>query len=258
MIKITIGILCISFSFLGLILVKNPMMIQSQNSEELNLNFRSNGFYGTYKLLDKEYSFETSHPSDEFFLTRILQPDGSILAECLRNNNIVTVRLPQVSISFDILKRSPTQRSEETKTKILDFMISDDAKVIRKLFSSLVREKERIMKSHLKGFTTIVMVVGDDPGSSKLGKDINDIFFEKAGSIGFLKTTSGERKFSEETKQENYHRVERSYGEFMRSFTLPSFVDASKVNAEFKDGLLRVTMAKREEAKPKQIEVQVK
>ena len=68
----------------------------------------------------------------------------------------------------------------------------------------------------------------------------------------------GERKFSEETKQENYHRVERSYGEFMRSFTLPSFVDASKVNAEFKDGLLRVTMAKREEAKPKQIEVKVK
>ncbi len=68
----------------------------------------------------------------------------------------------------------------------------------------------------------------------------------------------GERKFSEETKQENYHRVERSYGEFMRSFTLPSFVDASKVNAEFKDGLLRVTMPKREEAKPKQIEVKVK
>ena len=68
----------------------------------------------------------------------------------------------------------------------------------------------------------------------------------------------GERKFSEETKEENYHRVERSYGEFMRSFTLPSFVDASKVNAEFKDGLLRVTMPKREEAKPKQIEVKVK
>lgn len=73
-----------------------------------------------------------------------------------------------------------------------------------------------------------------------------------------LLTIRGERKFSEETKKENYHRVERSYGEFERSFTIPSFVDANKVNAEFKDGVLRVTLAKREEAKPKQIEVKVK
>ena len=71
-------------------------------------------------------------------------------------------------------------------------------------------------------------------------------------------TLRGERKFSEETKKENYHRLERSYGEFSRSFTLPNFVDAGKINAEFKDGMLRVTMPKREEAKPKQIEVKVK
>ncbi|MCI0337479.1 MAG: Hsp20/alpha crystallin family protein [Acidobacteria bacterium] len=67
----------------------------------------------------------------------------------------------------------------------------------------------------------------------------------------------GERKFEEETRKENYHRVERSYGEFMRSFTLPSFVDPNKINAEYKDGVLRVTIAKREEAKPKQVEVKV-
>ncbi|HEY7179850.1 MAG TPA: Hsp20/alpha crystallin family protein [Blastocatellia bacterium] len=73
-----------------------------------------------------------------------------------------------------------------------------------------------------------------------------------------LLTVRGERKFSDETKKENYHRVERSYGEFIRSFTLPSLVDANEVNAEFKDGVLRVTLAKREEAKPKQIEVKVK
>jgi HSP20 family protein len=71
-------------------------------------------------------------------------------------------------------------------------------------------------------------------------------------------TIHGERKFSEETKRENYHRLERSYGEFTRSFTLPSFVDTGKINAEFKDGMLRVTMPKREEAKPKQVEVKVK
>ena len=73
-----------------------------------------------------------------------------------------------------------------------------------------------------------------------------------------IMTIHGERKFSEETKRENYHRLERSYGEFTRSFTLPSFVDTSKINAEFKDGMLRVTMPKREEAKPKQVEVKVK
>ncbi|HWP41686.1 MAG TPA: Hsp20/alpha crystallin family protein [Blastocatellia bacterium] len=57
-------------------------------------------------------------------------------------------------------------------------------------------------------------------------------------------TIQGERKFEEETKQENYHRIERSYGQFMRSFMLPAYVDAGKVSAEFKDGLLRVTLPK--------------
>lgn len=71
-------------------------------------------------------------------------------------------------------------------------------------------------------------------------------------------TIHGERKFSEETKKENYHRVERSYGEFTRSFTLPVFVNTEKVSAEFRDGILRVVLPKREEAKTKQIEVKVK
>lgn len=71
-------------------------------------------------------------------------------------------------------------------------------------------------------------------------------------------TIHGERKFEEETKKDNYHRVERTYGEFMRSFTLPTFVDAARIGAEFKDGILMLTLPKREEAKPKQIEVKVK
>jgi HSP20 family protein len=71
-------------------------------------------------------------------------------------------------------------------------------------------------------------------------------------------TIHGERKFSEETKRENYHRLERSYGEFTRSFTLPNFIETGKINADFKEGILRVTLPKREEAKPKQVEVNVK
>ena len=70
-------------------------------------------------------------------------------------------------------------------------------------------------------------------------------------------TLHGERRFSDETKRDNYHRVERSYGEFSRSFTLPTFVDATKVTAEFKDGMLLVKIPKREESKPKNVEVRV-
>jgi len=73
-----------------------------------------------------------------------------------------------------------------------------------------------------------------------------------------LLTIHGERKFEGEVKRENFHRVERNYGEFLRSFTLPAFIDPNKILAEFKDGLLWVFLPKREEAKPKQIEVKVK
>jgi HSP20 family protein len=70
-------------------------------------------------------------------------------------------------------------------------------------------------------------------------------------------TIQGERRFEEETKQENYHRLERSYGEFIRSFALPNYVDTAKIGAEFKDGILNVTLPKRAEAKPKHVEVKV-
>lgn len=71
-------------------------------------------------------------------------------------------------------------------------------------------------------------------------------------------TIRGRREFEDEARRENYHRIERSYGEFVRSFNLPTFVDPNKINAEFKEGMLRVMLPKREEAKPKQIEVNVK
>jgi len=71
-------------------------------------------------------------------------------------------------------------------------------------------------------------------------------------------TLSGERKFEEETKKENYVRVERGYGSFMRSFTLPPSVDSKKISAEFKDGLLEVKLPKFEEARPKEVEIKVR
>ncbi len=68
-------------------------------------------------------------------------------------------------------------------------------------------------------------------------------------------TVRGERKFEHEAKRENFHRVERSYGTFSRSFTLPNTVDAARISASYKDGVLTVRLPQREDAKPKQISV---
>ena len=70
-------------------------------------------------------------------------------------------------------------------------------------------------------------------------------------------TISGERKAEKEEKNRKIHRVERYYGRFVRSFSIPEDAEDSKVNAEFKDGVLRVHLAKSEKARPKQIEVNV-
>jgi HSP20 family protein len=70
-------------------------------------------------------------------------------------------------------------------------------------------------------------------------------------------TISGERRAEKEDQGKTYHRIERVYGRFARSFSIPDDADASKVNAEFKDGLLRVHLAKNEKATPKAIEVKV-
>jgi len=68
-------------------------------------------------------------------------------------------------------------------------------------------------------------------------------------------TLKGEKKQEEEIKEENYHHVERSYGSFQRSFTLPTSVKPEDAKATFKDGILSINVPKREEAKPKKIKI---
>ena len=70
-------------------------------------------------------------------------------------------------------------------------------------------------------------------------------------------TISGTKKMDKEVKEQQYHRIERMYGSFSRTFTLPPTVDAGKIGAEFKNGVLMVTLPLREEAKPRQIQVAV-
>ena len=68
-------------------------------------------------------------------------------------------------------------------------------------------------------------------------------------------TVKGERKFEKETKEENYHRIERAYGSFYRSFTIPRSVDHDNIKAEHENGVLRITMPKKPELKPKKVKV---
>ena len=70
-------------------------------------------------------------------------------------------------------------------------------------------------------------------------------------------TVSGERKFEKEEKTRKYHRVERAYGSFARSFSVPEDADDTKVTAEFKDGLLTVRLGKHEKAQPRSVDVKV-
>ena len=71
-------------------------------------------------------------------------------------------------------------------------------------------------------------------------------------------TLSGERKFEKDDTSKGYHRIERSYGQFTRSFTVPSTVDTEKVGAEYHNGVLTVKLPKKAAAKPRQVKIDVK
>ena len=84
------------------------------------------------------------------------------------------------------------------------------------------------------------------------GMEAKDIEIKLENNVLMLK---GERRFEKETNKDNYHRVEMSYGNFSRSFSLPAFVDENKVRAEYKVGLLKVFLPKKEQAKSKPIKI---
>ena len=87
------------------------------------------------------------------------------------------------------------------------------------------------------------------PGVTK-----EDIYLEVKDSTLTIK---GEKKLEKDVKEENFHRMERTYGSFTRAFTLPSTVQQDRVKAKFRDGILEIMIPKAEEAKPKQIKVDV-
>ncbi len=87
------------------------------------------------------------------------------------------------------------------------------------------------------------------------GMDQKDIEVKVENNTLIIK---GEKKFEDEEKKDNYHRIERFYGTFQRAFTLPDTVDVEKIKAAYKNGVLEITIPKKPETKPKQIKVEVK
>ncbi|HKN37127.1 MAG TPA: Hsp20/alpha crystallin family protein [Terriglobales bacterium] len=84
------------------------------------------------------------------------------------------------------------------------------------------------------------------------GMDRKDIQLNLENNVLSLR---GERKFQKETKDDNYHRIERSYGVFSRAFSIPATVDEERIRADYKDGVLKIVLPKKDQAKPKQIKI---
>ena len=84
------------------------------------------------------------------------------------------------------------------------------------------------------------------------GVDRKDITLNLENNVLTLK---GERKFEKETKEENYHRIERAYGGFSRAFSIPATVDEEKIRADYHEGILTIALPKKEQVKPKQIRI---
>jgi HSP20 family protein len=84
------------------------------------------------------------------------------------------------------------------------------------------------------------------------GVDRKDIALQLENNVLTLK---GDRRFEKETNQENYHRIERSYGAFSRAFTIPTIVDEDKIRADYRDGILKIALPKKEQVKAKQIKI---
>lgn len=101
--------------------------------------------------------------------------------------------------------------------------------------------------------------VSETEGEYQIKAEIPDVKKEdvKVTLEDGVLTIQGERKQEKEEKGKKYHRIERSYGSFVRSFTLPDLVDEEKVKAEFRDGVLNLQLPKSEKVKPKSIEVKV-
>ena len=126
-------------------------------------------------------------------------------------------------------------------------------------FSSLAEALFGENRDTAKAWTPAVNVTESDEAYN-ISADLPEVTGDDVKVVvrdGVL-TLRGERKAEKKTEGTKYHLVEQTYGTFVRSFTLPKDANGDKVSAEFKNGVLRVSVPKREEVKPREIEVKVK
>ena len=139
----------------------------------------------------------------------------------------------------------------------------------RRDFLGIAEDMNRLVKSmfdddaseasFLKGNWTPAVDISEDDNNFYLNVDLPGMTKDQVKvrfEDGMLSIT-GEKKSEKEEKKVKYHRVERSFGRFERSFRVPSRISANKIDAKFDKGVLTVTMPKAEEAKPKEIEVKI-
>lgn len=111
-----------------------------------------------------------------------------------------------------------------------------------------------------EGFWTPILDIEESNGNIVVKAEIPGMEKDeiKVSVRNNMLSISGERKQESETRDKTFHRIERSYGKFSRTITLPSEVDADKIKAAYKDGVLNIVLPKPESMKPKQIEVEIK
>ena len=131
---------------------------------------------------------------------------------------------------------------------------------INRAFDNFVRGGVQADESFMTSYWTPAVDIAEQENEYTVKMELPGVNKEdvKINLESNILTIKGEKKQEKEEKDKNLHRVERSYGSFQRSFTLPTTVKSDKIDAVFKDGVLSISLPKAEEAKPKQIEVKVK
>jgi HSP20 family protein len=128
---------------------------------------------------------------------------------------------------------------------------ADMDKIFKSFFSGFPEERE--------GYWAPIIDIEEDKDNIIVKVEIPGMKKDdmKVAVHGKILSVSGERKQESEVRDKTYHRIERAYGKFSRAITLPSEVDADKIKASYKDGLLRINLPKLESVKPRQIDVEI-
>lgn len=142
---------------------------------KLKLNSIPNGFSGEYQSGDARLLVESHSPAPDYTLSRIKTPEKRILAETIRNKEVVTVTLSDVTLTFHLDKESRAEKksarlSTLDEEKLERFGLSEESAAVRKLIAELIVRRADVDPASIKGFIVIAMVLGDGPGTKDIAQ----------------------------------------------------------------------------------------